>query len=100
MLKTDYIWWCLIHSINFPTKHAELDLSEDETSWATSSYCEAGGGLKCRISNNPGITKGGQTVLAIDVHRTRPRAYRHRHKLHVKPHGWNIWGKIEVKEIM
>ena len=26
--------------------------------------------------------------------------HRHRHKLHVKNPGWNLWSKIEVKEIM
>ena len=56
--------------------------------------------LTGRISNNPGTKKGGQTVLVSDVHHIRLHAYRHIHKLHVDPPGWNIWGKIEVKEIM
>ena len=28
------------------------------------------------------------------------RAYRNKNKFYLKPPGWNIWGKIEVKEIM
>ena len=28
------------------------------------------------------------------------RAYRNKNKLYLKPPGWNIWGKIEVKTIM
>ena len=50
--------------------------------------------------NKPGLTKGGYTVLLSEVHRVRLCAYRHIHKLHVKPPGWNVWGKIEVKTIM
>ena len=49
------------------------------------------------IDNKPGITKGGQIVLVSDVRSIRMHAYRHRHKLHVKPHVWNVWGNIEVK---
>ena len=44
--------------------------------------------------------KGNQTVLVSDVHRIRYRAYRHRHRLHVKHPGFNLWVNIEVKEIM
>ena len=59
-----------------------------------------GAGLTCRIANKSGLTKGGQTVLVSDAHHVRLFAYMHRHKLNVKPPGWNVWGKIEVKEIM
>ena len=44
--------------------------------------------------------KGIQTVLVSDVHRIRYREYRYRHKLHVNHPGCNLWGNIEVKEIM
>ena len=53
-----------------------------------------------RISNKPGITKGYQTDLLSDVQCIMICSYRHRYKLNVKPYGWNLWGKIEVKEIM
>ena len=98
--KFDYIWKCLIHNVNFLTKNDELDLCGYETSWATYSSAEAGSVLTGRIANNPGLTKCGQTVLVSDVHHIRPHAYKHRHKLHVKPPGYNVWGKVEFKEIM
>ena len=37
--------------------------------------------------------KGAQTVLVSDIHRIRPYAYRHRHKLHVKYPGWKYCGE-------
>ena len=46
--------------------------------------------------NKPGLTKSGQTVLVNDVHRGRLCAYRYRHKLHVKPPRYNVWGNIEA----
>ena len=49
--------------MNFLTKHAELDLCGDETSWATARYGETGDGLIGQISNKPGIMNIGQTVL-------------------------------------
>ena len=67
--KIYYIWRCLIQNANFLTKHAELDLCGDETSWATESYGEEWAGLTGQFYNKPGITKGGQTVLVSDVHR-------------------------------
>ena len=44
--------------------------------------------------------KVGQKVLVRTIHRISLCGYKHRHKLYVKPPGWNIWGNIEVKEIM
>ena len=64
----DYIWQCLIQSVNFLTNHAKLDLCGYETSWATESCGDPGSGLTGRISNKPVIMKGGQTVLVSDVH--------------------------------
>ena len=91
------MWQCIIHSINCLKNHVELDLFGDEKSWVTSSYGEAGAGLTGGISNKPGITKGDQKVLVSEVHRMRPCAYRHRHKVHVKPPGWNLWVNTEAK---
>ena len=48
----------------------------------------------------PGLTKVSQIVLVGDVRHVRPFAYRHSHKLHVKPPGCTVWGKIQVKEII
>ena len=44
--------------------------------------------------------EGGQTVLVSDVHRIRPRSYRERNMLHMKPPRWNLLGEIEAKEII
>jgi hypothetical protein len=46
----------------------------------------------------PGVTKGGQIVIVSDVHRIRPRAYMHRHKLH--PKTFSVQGQNEVKLIL
>ena len=98
--KFDYIYKCLINNVNAITKDADLDLCGDETSWATGSYGEHGAGLVGRIQGKPGVSKGGQTVLISDVHRIRPRAYLHRHKLHEKPQGWTRMGQVEVRLIL
>ena len=87
--KFDYIWRCLIHNVNFLTKHDELDLYVDDTSLATAIYYGSGAGLTRQISNKTRITKGDHTVLVSDVYCIRTREYRHRHKLHVNPPGWN-----------
>ena len=98
--KFDYIYKCLIHNVNAISKDADLDLCGDETSWATASYGEHGAGLVGRIMGKPGVSKGGQTVLISDVHRIRPRAYLHRHKLHEKPPGWTRMGQVEARLIL
>ena len=96
--KFDFIWKVLVHNVNAITKEAELDLCGDETTYATSAFGEKGAGIVGRIQNKPGITKGGQIVLVSDVHRIRPRAYLHRHKLH-KDDDFTKMGQIEVRKI-
>ena len=98
--KFDYIQRCLIENVKFIKKHVGLDLCEGDTSWETSSYSEAGAGLTGQIFNKTGIMKGSQTFLVSDSHRIRSREYRHIHKLHVNHPGCNLWGNIELKEIM
>ena len=53
-----------------------------------------GDGITGLIENKPGLTKGVHTIMVGDVHHVRLSAYRHRHNFHVKPPGWNLWGKI------
>jgi hypothetical protein len=98
--KYDMIYKVLIDNLNAITEEAELDLSGDETTWGHGGFGEAGSGLIGRILNKPGVTKGGQIVMISDVHRIRPRAYMHRHKLHVKPPGWTQQGPYEVKSLL
>ncbi len=90
----------LIDNLNAITEEAELDLSGDETTWGHGGFGEPGSGIIGRILNKPGVTKGGQIVMISDVHRVRPRAYMHRHKLHAKPQGWTQQGPFEVKSLL
>ena len=96
----DYIRQWIIRNLDFITNQDELDLCVYEIIWVTDIYSEAGSWLTGQVANNTGLTKVGHIVLVSDVHRVRLHAYRHRNKFHVKPYGWNVWGKIEVKEIM
>ena len=98
--KYDYIFQTIVHNTNLLLKSGELDITGDETSWATASFGEAGAGVTFRVQGKPGVTKGGQTVIISDSHRIRPRAYMHRHKLHVKPDGWTAMGPIEAKTML
>ena len=98
--KYDMIYDVLVQNLNAITEEAELDLCGDETTWGHGGFGEAGSGLIGRILNKPGVTKGGQIVMISDVHRIRPRAYMHRHKLHVKPPGWTQQGPFEVKSLL
>ena len=72
----------LIHNINELSAQAELDQCGDETSMGHAGCAEPGSGISARVEGKPGITKGMQTVIISDVHRNRPRAYLHRHKLY------------------
>ena len=96
----------LIHNINELSDQAELDQCGDETSIGHAGYAEPGSGISSRIMNKPGITKGMQTVIISDVHRNRPRAYLHRHKLHedFPRHREECWtataGGREVRRIL
>jgi hypothetical protein len=99
--KYDYIFKVITHNVCALTERASLDLCGDETSWGHQGYGEAGSGVLERIMNKPGITKGMQTVLAVDAYRQRPYTYVHRHKLHK---GWPEWtkkrGPTEVRMIL
>ena len=98
--KYDMIYDTLIENLNAITEEAELDLCGDETTWGHGGFGESGSGLIGRIINKPGITKGGQIVMVSDVNRIRPRAYMHRHKLHIKPPGWTQQGPLEVRRLL
>ena len=75
--KCNYIYKVIVHNINQLSKSAELDITGDETSWATASPGEAGAGVTGIIMGKPGVSKGGQTVIVSDSRRIRPRAYMH-----------------------
>jgi hypothetical protein len=98
--KYDYIYKCLIRNVNEMTQSADLDLCGDETTCGHGGFGEAGSGILARRQNKPGITFGMQTVLVSDVHRNRPRAYTHRHKVWERPDGWGKEGPCEVRRII
>ena len=98
--KYDMLYDVVIKNVNALTKWAELDICGDETTWGHEGFAETGTGISSRILGKPGITKGGQTVIVSDIHRIRPRAYVHHHKLHEKEPGWTTEGPNEVKMIM
>ena len=52
------------------------------------------------VFNNTSIMKDSQTVLVSDVYCIRSCAYMHIQKLYVNHPDCNLWGNIEVKEIM
>jgi hypothetical protein len=59
----------LVHNVNVLSKYAELDQTEDETTWGFAGYGEAGSGLTGQVCNKPGKTEGGQIVLTSDIHK-------------------------------
>ena len=77
-----------------------MDLTDDETSWATVSPGEAGAGVTYQVHNKPGLSKGGQTVIISDSHLVRIRSYMHRHNLHDRPVGWGAMRPIECRQML
>ena len=98
--KYDMLFAVIVHNVNQLTAYADLDQCGDETTFGHGRYGEPGSGLWNRFANKP-VTKGGQIVLVCDKHRVRPRAYTHRHKLHVVPDGWEKYqGPLEVRRLV
>jgi hypothetical protein len=98
--KYDFLYKVIIDNVNALTRKAGSDLTGDETSWGHGGYGETGSGICKKLKGKPGISKGGQTVIVSDLDWIRPRAYVHRHNLHVKPAGFTVMGQVEVKMIM
>jgi hypothetical protein len=98
--KYDYIYKSLVRNINEMTQFANLDLCVDETTCGHGGFGKADSGILARRQNKPGITFEMQTVLVSDVHRNRPRAYTHRHKVWERPNGWGKEGPCEVRRII
>jgi hypothetical protein len=94
------LWYVLFANVNAISKHAELDLCGDKTTWGHGGFGEAGSGLVGRIMGKPGISKGGQIVMISNVNWIWPRAYVHRHKLHTRLPGWTAQGPSEVRKTM
>jgi hypothetical protein len=86
----------LVDNTNALTETASLDLGVDETTWPFQGFGEAKAGLITRVMNKPGVSKGGQEVLAIDRDRVLIRMWQPRHKLQQKIGGLTSDGQCEV----
>jgi hypothetical protein len=103
--KYDYAFKAIIGNLNAITAQAGLDQCGDETTIGFNGYGERGSDLVKHVKGKPHITKGMQIALIADVHRNRPRAYCHRHKVHAtfpnfKALGWTKEGPCEVRRIL
>lgn len=101
--KYDLIYKAIVHNTNAISKKADETQCIDETTWMHSGYCEAGAGITGRLRNKK-VSKGGQTVLMMDRHRFRIRAYLHRSKLYGelfpdKTKEWSANGPYELKNL-
>ena len=85
--------------MNYVTKRADSDGTMNESSWGFGGYMAECG---CPIINKK-VSKGGHTTFWMDIHRSYPRAYIHRHKLQTTathPDGFRYQGQAEVVEIV
>ena len=97
--KYDMIYRTIVDNVIELTRNVEMDLTEDETSWAHQGYGESGSNIIKRIQNNPGVSKGGQTVLVSVTNRIRPYWYQHCHNKNVRypSEGVNAEGPAKVR---
>ena len=98
--KIDMMPKILVHNTNFLTKRGSQNITVDESSYGTSNYGPAN--LIGRIMNKPGVTKGGQVVIATDVERFYVRAYLHRHKARKAPdrYQYKYMGPVEIHYLL
>ena len=66
--KSNHTYFCIVHKVDAMTKNTELNLYGDETTCATESFGEQGAGIVGCIVDKSDASKGGQTVLLLDVH--------------------------------
>jgi hypothetical protein len=98
--KYDLIYKVIIANTIALTKNADLDLTIDETSWGHQGYGEKGGGNLFRIMNKPGVSKGGQLVIASATNRVRPYWYQNRHKHTPRYLFFNSEGMAEMRTLI
>jgi len=95
--KCDHVCSVIVNNINNLTLLAGSDLCLDETTFAFNGWGEAGSGSLSIIVGKPGVTRGGQIGIIIDVDRICPQGHLHRHKLH--PKEFSFPGPNEVRMI-
>lgn len=93
--KFDLPFDVMCHNCNAITKYADENQTVDETTWGHAGYGERGSGIVTRLMNKK-VNKGGQTTIISDSSRFRPRAYIHRHKLHLPIDGMTRRGTNEL----
>ena len=101
--KYDLVYKAIVHNTNAISKKADETQVIDETTWGHSGYGESGTGVTCRLRNKK-VSKGGQTVLMMDRHRFRIRAYLHRNKVYHelysdKTREWSTNSPYELKHL-
>ena len=64
--KYDMLCDVITSNINAVSKHADLDLCGDETTWGFMGYGEPASGLMGRVTK-PEKTKGGQIVMMVRI---------------------------------
>jgi len=102
--KYDLVYKCIVNNTNAISRKADETQVIDETTWGHSGYGESGTGVTGRLRNKK-VSKGGQTVLMMDRHRFRIRAYLHRNKIYdevysdKKTREWSANGPYELKHL-
>ena len=89
--KYDLVYEVLVHNMNAAILRCSLDICIDETTWAHMGF---GGCVLYRVKGKPGVTKGGQVVMAYWG--KYPLAYVHRHSLQPRPPGFSAQGPSEM----
>ena len=103
--KYDLIWRCIVDNTNAISKKADETQVIDESTWGHAGFGETGTGITGRLRNKK-VAKGGQTVLMMDRHRMRIRAYMHRSKIYNELHKstktseWKANGPYELKHMV
>lgn len=97
--KFDLIWRVMTFNCNAITARAEENQTIDETTWGHAGFGEAGSGITSHLRNKK-VNKGGQTTLISDSRRFRPRAYMHRHNLHMMTEGMSKKGTNEMVHLL
>ena len=97
----DLIYKAIVFNTNSILHKADENQVIDETTWGHRGFGEFGTSLTGRLRNKK-VSKGRQTVLVMERHHLRLRAYMHRTKIYDelyedKINGWTRDGPFELK---
>ena len=81
-------------------KCAQLYFTGEETNWETASPRETSDGVNFRVLVNPGVNKGGQTVIICDYLWVRYYEYSQKNKVQDNPSGWIAMGMVEAWSLL